>query len=93
MRDIRRNVAWEADGVESSVAIMHSWGQSFSVNGKKAATAKAGDAVNLRAHIDVPPGAASRPQLRVSLYERPVASAAEGGAQPARDEEREELAR
>ena len=43
--------------------------------------------------IDVPPGAASRPQLRVSLYERPVASAAEGGAHPARDEEREELAR
>jgi ribosomal protein S18 acetylase RimI-like enzyme len=40
--------------------------------------------------IDVPPGAASRPQLRVSLYERPVPSSSEAGD---RMGQREELAR
>jgi ribosomal protein S18 acetylase RimI-like enzyme len=43
--------------------------------------------------IDVPPGAASRPQLRVSLYERPVAHGEDGDAQPHRREERDEMAR
>jgi ribosomal protein S18 acetylase RimI-like enzyme len=40
--------------------------------------------------VDVPPGAASRPLLRVSLYERPVAPRSEAGDRAGR---REELAR
>jgi protein-tyrosine phosphatase len=37
--------------------------------------------------IDVPPGAASRPQLRISMYERPVAPATDEGAQPSSRQE------
>ena len=45
--------------------------------------------------IDVPPGAASRPQLTVSLYERPVAAApgAEQGSRGRQLEPRDEMAR
>jgi spermidine synthase len=34
LRDVRRNVAWQTDGIESSVALMHNLGYSFSVNAK-----------------------------------------------------------
>jgi hypothetical protein len=43
--------------------------------------------------IDVPPGAASRPTLTVSLYERPVVTAPGAGPGGSRREQRDEMAR
>jgi MFS family permease len=34
LRDGRRDIAWQADGVESTVAILRNWGYSFNTNAK-----------------------------------------------------------
>jgi spermidine synthase len=34
LRDARRDIEWQADGVESTVAILRNWGYSFNTNGK-----------------------------------------------------------